>query len=172
MSAVEDERAIAEREFSALMPEVGRELEYALFNWSIAEAQGTSPLPTWDHEAVRAIYRNKLRMLLWNLQDERVTLLGDLKAKRIRPTEACYLSHADLRPDLWDFPPPHGQLETDEPDPAVETAQSELKCRECARRGLPAYRTEFREFQTRSSDESTTLFCYCHNCHARWRFSG
>jgi DNA-directed RNA polymerase subunit M/transcription elongation factor TFIIS len=40
-----------------------------------------------------------------------------------------------------------------------------LQCRKCK-----SYKTEYNEKMTRSADEPTTKFCYCHNCGNRWKF--
>lgn len=40
-----------------------------------------------------------------------------------------------------------------------------LQCRKCK-----SFKTEYNEKMTRSADEPTTKFCYCHNCENRWKF--
>ena len=35
---------------------------------------------------------------------------------------------------------------------------------------VKSYKTEYNEKQTRSADEPTTKFCYCHKCGNRWKF--
>lgn len=48
---------------------------------------------------------------------------------------------------------------------ALERPDGLFKCGRCK-----SYKTEYNERQTRSADEPTTKFCYCHNCGNRWRF--
>lgn len=43
---------------------------------------------------------------------------------------------------------------------------SMLTCRKCKSK-----KVEHKQLQTRSGDESMTVFCYCNQCGNRWRFS-
>ena len=46
-----------------------------------------------------------------------------------------------------------------------DRADGLFKCGKCK-----SYKTEYNEKQTRSADEPTTKFCYCHKCGNRWKF--
>jgi hypothetical protein len=114
----------------------------------------------WDHEDVRVQYRNKLRMLLSNCMSS-TDLINDISTGRIPVKDVCYLSHMDLKPDRW--PRPKKLLREE------HQRQGTLECSNCRFRGLPSFNTEFRESQTRSADESTTIFAVCFGCGKRWK---
>ena len=50
-------------------------------------------------------------------------------------------------------------------DEAVTVAQGDLQCGKCKSR-----RVHRVEMQTRSADESATVFCQCADCGSRWKF--
>lgn len=47
----------------------------------------------------------------------------------------------------------------------VDVAEGDLQCGKCKSRRI--HRTEM---QTRSADESATVFCQCADCGSRWKF--
>jgi len=106
-------------------------------------------------------------MIIHNLLHPVCDLKEGLKSGKLPVSDVCALSHKDLRPDLWTE---EKEEEEDEETPVVR--QSDLPCNNCARKGLPCYNTEYREFQTRAGDESTTIYALCRTCHKRWKFSG
>jgi DNA-directed RNA polymerase subunit M/transcription elongation factor TFIIS len=142
------------------------ELEECIFRYAISESKCDLNYPTWDHVAVRGRYKEKLKMLLENITNPNVTLKERLLEGKIAIPEVPFLSHEELRPSIWMFG-------TDSPSSEVqeESNDSQLKCNNCQRRGFPCYNTEYREFQTRAGDESTTIYAFCRTCLKRWKFS-
>jgi DNA-directed RNA polymerase subunit M/transcription elongation factor TFIIS len=150
--------------------EIAQEMEKSLIRSALCDSAGEITIPTWDHEVVRKRYVDKYRMIIHNLAHEACSLKDDLTSHRIEPDDACKLRHRDLRPDLWQAAPTEGE-DLDE-DEVPSERKSDLPCNNCARKGLPCFNTEYREFQTRAGDESTTIYAFCRTCKKRWKFSG
>ena len=148
--------------------DLARNLEESIFQHAIGESKNSLTYPTWDHIIVQDCYRDKLKMLLENLTNPHVLLKSKLERNEVDVSDVCNMTHEDLRPDAWLF-----QLATpdSQKDVIQESNDSQLKCNSCQRRGFPCYNTEYREFQTRAGDESTTIYAFCRTCLKRWKFS-
>jgi DNA-directed RNA polymerase subunit M/transcription elongation factor TFIIS len=118
-----------------------------------------------DH--FKNLYINKAVIIWSNLNPtsylKNMNLIKRLFSHEINEFELCYLEPRDLFPERWD------ELKQlyikDLEQKQVERPDGILKCGRCK-----SYKTEYTERQTRSADEPTTKFCYCHNCGNRWRF--
>jgi DNA-directed RNA polymerase subunit M/transcription elongation factor TFIIS len=118
-----------------------------------------------DH--FKNLYINKAVMIWSNLNPnsylKNINLIKRLMANEINEFELCYLEPRDLFPERW------SELKKlyikEEEQTQIERPDGILKCGKCK-----SYKTEYTERQTRSADEPTTKFCYCHNCGNRWRF--
>ena len=150
--------------------EIALSLEKGIIKRALSDSAGEITIPTWDHEVVRQRYVDKYRMIIHNLAHEACSLKDDLISHRLEPDAACNLRHQDLRPDLWQAATIEQEDGDDEEVPSER--KSDLPCNNCARKGLPCFNTEYREFQTRAGDESTTIYAFCRTCKKRWKFSG
>ena len=147
--------------------ERGKDLEESIFTYAINESRNELSYPTWDHVTVRNRFRDKLRMVLENVSNEHVKLKEKLLNGDVAVADVVSLTHEDLRPDAWLFQ----MTPAVEEKPTQDENDSQLKCNSCQRRGFPCYNTEYREFQTRAGDESTTIYAFCRTCLKRWKFS-
>lgn len=82
------------------------------------------------------------------------------EAQRIR--ERNYWSCLYLRRILPDIGSEHDSDKIVKPRPRPTHG---VKCSKCK-----SYDITISQMQTRSADEPMTTFCYCENCHKRWRF--
>ena len=161
-----DLRAFGAETLSSEIGEDGaKELELNIFRYAINESKCDLNYPTWDHVVVQSRYKEKLKMLLENLGNTKANLKERLLRNEIQIADVCGLSHEDLRPDVWLF---HVETPASQQE---DSNDSQLKCNNCQRRGFPCYNTEYREFQTRAGDESTTIYAFCRTCLKRWKFS-
>lgn len=56
-------------------------------------------------------------------------------------------------------------------DNEKELREGQFACHNCLKNDVYAYNTSHQELQTRSADESTTIFVTCHTCNRRFRIS-
>lgn len=147
-------------------------LERGIFNYTISIYPNKRINETWN-DYFNNIYINRAVKIYNNLNPDsslkNTTLLNRLLSKEINEFEISSFNSEQLFPERWkeltdkyltninDDLPEQIKLE-DRPDGL-------FKCGKCK-----SYKTEYNEKQTRSADEPTTKFCYCHNCGNRWKF--
>lgn len=145
-------------------------LERGIFNYAISFYVTKSFNETWNDQ-FKWFYINRSVQIYNNLNPNGTiknnTLLYRLLIKEFNEFEVCTFKPEQLFPERWkelmdthckDLNLPQQIKLEDRPDGI-------LKCGRCK-----SYKTEYSERQTRSADEPTTKFCYCHNCGNRWRF--
>jgi transcription elongation factor S-II len=128
-----------------------------------------------DDERIKAIskearrkYCQKIRSIYSNLTNpNNPRLLKRLKAKELTPVQLVSSSHRDMFPELWEKEHKRQDREMElfvmQQLPEME-GESVFQCRKCKQR-----KVQYTQLQTRSADESMTIFCYCTICEARWR---
>lgn len=147
-------------------------LERGIFNYTISIYPNKKINETWN-DYFNNLYINRAVKIYNNLNPnsslKNKTLLNRLLSKEINEFEISSFNSEQLFPERWkdltdkyltnisDDLPEQIKLE-DRPDGL-------FKCGKCK-----SYKTEYNEKQTRSADEPTTKFCYCHNCGNRWKF--
>jgi DNA-directed RNA polymerase subunit M/transcription elongation factor TFIIS len=139
-------------------------LERGIFNYAIK----TSSSSKWDYMC-KHLYTNKTITIYTNLNPEsyikNTELIKCLFNKEFNEFELIEFHPKDI------FSKKYYEL-SEKYSPKIEIFPIEqqhedgiLKCGRCK-----SYKTEYTEKQTRSADEPTTKFCYCHNCGHRWKF--
>lgn len=147
-------------------------LERGIFNYTISIYPNKKINESWN-DYFNNLYINRAVKIYNNLNPDsslkNTTLLNRLLSKEINEFEISSFNSEQLFPERWkhltdkyltnisDDLPEQIKLE-DRPDGL-------FKCGKCK-----SYKTEYNEKQTRSADEPTTKFCYCHNCGNRWKF--
>jgi transcription elongation factor S-II len=150
-------------------------LERGIFNSSITQYNENSIFneKTWN-DVFKAVYLNKALSIYLNLNPssdlKNTNLLVKLLTGEISEFELCNLQAKELHPERWIENMKHcGLLNTEQQTvqniSLEERPDGILKCGKCK-----SWKTEYTERQTRSADEPTSKFCYCHNCGNRWRF--
>ena len=146
-------------------------LEKGIFNYSIEKSDNLKIIKKWDNFKFVNIYLQKLKMILYNLNDTNV--LNRLKKKEFKPHELAFLNHQKLRPELWEKLI-YDKKTKDEHKfkPNIEASTDELICFRCKSKGLPKEeytKCTYYQLQTRSADEPMTTFATCINCGNRWK---
>lgn len=145
-------------------------LERGIFNYAISFYTSKKPNATWNDE-FKWIYIDRAVHIYSNLNPsssiKNKNLLYRLLTKEFNEFNISLFTSEQLFPEKWkeltntyckDLNLPL-QIKLE------DRADGILKCGKCK-----SYKTEYSERQTRSSDEPTTKFCYCHKCGNRWRF--
>lgn len=141
-------------------------LEKAIFNWVIINHSSVCK-STWN-DMFKHYYITKAHIIYMNLDVNNslgnTSLIKRLLDHEISESEICFADSKDLFPTKW-----KEHLDRDGNFEILQKPEISndgiLKCGRCK-----SNKTEYSERQTRSADEPTTKFCYCHNCGHRWRF--
>lgn len=147
-------------------------LERGIFNYTISIYPNRKINETWNNY-FNNLYIDRAVKIYNNLNPDsslqNKTLLNRLLSKEFNEFEISSFNSEQLFPERWkelidkhltninDDLPVQIKLE--------DRADGLFKCGKCK-----SYKTEYNEKQTRSADEPTTKFCYCHKCGNRWKF--
>jgi transcription elongation factor S-II len=147
-------------------------LERGIFNYTISTYRNKKINETWN-TLFNNLYINRAVVIYNNLNPnnslQNKTLLTRLLSKQVNEFQVTSFNTEQLFPEkfkelqdkylknLIDDMPEQIKLE--------DRADGLFKCGKCK-----SYKTEYNEKQTRSADEPTTKFCYCHKCGNRWKF--
>lgn len=150
------------------MPTHGAAIEARVFDLLSARSIAAGKGGGWDFYPFRKEYRDAASAILTNLAMEAgalrkncrdVDVVLEMVATMIRDG-----STQSWEPVLWPTVTSH---EGSAPISVEDREDGIFRCRRCN-----SLKTAHTEFQTRSSDEPTTIFANCFNCMHRWRFSG
>lgn len=141
-------------------------IERGIFNWVLSNHSSICKT-TWD-DNFKHFYISRAPIIYMNLDTKNslgnTELILRLLNHEIREWELCFFDAKNLFPSKWEENMnKYGNFEILQ-KPEISN-DGILKCGKCK-----SNKTEYSERQTRSADEPTTKFCFCHNCGHRWRF--
>jgi len=139
-------------------------LEKGIFNYALKEADQRKVIKKWDNPFFVQIYVNHLRSIMTNLSAE---ILKQIESGDIKPHQVAFMTHHELCPEKW-----ASMIETkikrDKNKFEVNMAASTdtFTCRKCKGNQCTYY-----QLQTKSADESMTVYVNCCLCGNKWKFS-
>ncbi len=145
------------------------DLEQSIFDYSVELSKERNIVHSWDNKLFKHIYINKSRSIFTNLKSDSYIKNVELKKKvdtqKIDITEIPKMSFQQLFPEHW-------KKMMDEKfkrekllyEYQPEAMTDQFKCGRCKGRKCSYY-----ELQTRSADESMTIFITCICCGNRWK---
>jgi DNA-directed RNA polymerase subunit M/transcription elongation factor TFIIS len=144
-------------------------IEEAIIQFSKEKAERERIPRNWENMLFRKIYLNKARSLYTNLNTDSYVKNPNFKQKivegKIKPSDIPNLTFQQVFPEHWkklmDEKYKKEKLLYEEKPEAMTT---QYKCGRCKSRKCTYY-----ELQTRSADESMTIFITCINCGNRWK---
>ena len=138
-------------------------LEKGIFNYTIEIADKKNLIKKWNNELFVTIYIEKLKMIIFNLKNK--IILDKLINKKIKPHELAFMTHQELRPDIWNEMIELKKIKDENKfSPKLEASTDDFTCSKCKSKQCTHY-----QLQTRSADEPMTTFVTCINCGNRWR---
>jgi transcription elongation factor S-II len=144
-------------------------LELGIFDYSVELSKERNIVHSWDNKLFKHIYINKSRSMFTNLKSDSYIKNVEFKKKvdeeKISISEIPKMSFQQLFPEHWKKMMDE-KFKRDkllyEYQPEAMTDQ--FKCSRCKERKCSYY-----ELQTRSADESMTIFITCICCGNRWK---
>ena len=148
---------------------ITRRLEKGIYNYTIDGAEKENIIKKWDNIVFKDLYLHKAISIYTNLKKDsyvkNTRLLDRLKNKEFKPHELPYMKPTYCFPEHWKtlidekYKRDKVLFETKK-----EAATDQFKCSRCKKNECTYY-----ELQTRSADESMTIFVICLNCGKRWK---
>ena len=168
MKAITDPKDFRDGITNALNKQIKNEkmsknLEKGIFNYALQQADEKNILKKWSNPYFVLLYKNKVRVVFLNLNNEK--LLNKIKKKQIRPHTVAFMTHQDMDPDKWEKLLEIKKLhEENLYSPKIDANTDDFTCRKCKSKKCTYY-----QLQTRSADEPMTTFVTCIDCGNRWK---
>lgn len=138
-------------------------LEKGIYNYTLKVCEEKNLLKKWTNESFVLLYIEKLRTLIINLKDN--DLLAKLLSKEVKAHEFVYMSHQQLRPELWETLIEEKKIKDENKyTPKIEASTDNFICGKCKSKKCTYY-----QLQTRSADEPMTTFVTCLDCGNRFK---
>lgn len=142
---------------------ISENLEKGIYNYSLDVSEDKKIIKKWSNVSFVVIYIQKLRALMLNLKNK--DLLEKLLSKSLKAHEFVYMSHQELRPDLWSALLEKKKIKDENTyTPKIEASTDNFICGKCKSKKCTYY-----QLQTRSADEPMTTFVTCLDCGNRFK---
>jgi DNA-directed RNA polymerase subunit M/transcription elongation factor TFIIS len=148
---------------------LARNIEKGVYNFTVQKSQERRQQCSWDNLLFREIYISKLRQICGNLSRKsyinNVNIVQRLESDEFLPHEIAFMTCYELSPEHWKTTIADKEKKDSmmcEIDFGQATTQ--FWCQRCKKN-----QTTYYAMQTRSADESETIFITCLNCGKRWR---
>lgn len=142
---------------------ISNNLEIGVYNWALKEASNKRVVKKWDNPIFVQIYLDHLRSIYINLKSQNIKNLiysGDIK-----PQDIAFMTHQELCPERWaELIKIKSIRDMNKYEQKIEAMTDIYKCRKCFSRQCSYY-----QLQTRSGDESMTVYISCIQCGNRWK---
>lgn len=146
-----------------------KDLEIGIYNWTIMEAASRGIVRNWANSRFQRLYVEKARSVISNL-DPKSYIHNDRLMQRcidneFFPHDIPFMKPENVFPDMWKTSVDAMMKKYENAyENKVVAMTNMFKCGKCKKRECTFY-----ELQTRSGDESTTIFIRCVNCGNSWR---
>lgn len=145
------------------------DLEIGIFNASLDYAKLQKIQLSWTNSSFLNIYINIARAIYSNLLENSYlgnkNLILRLKDKKFLPHELAYMSKEEIFPEKWTtIIEKHNRKLKEAYEIKQVSMTDSIKCGKCKNNKI-----SYQELQTRSGDESMTIFFTCITCGHKWR---
>lgn len=136
--------------------------EKSIFNHTIEVATLKNVIKKWDNGSFGQLYIDRFRSIYFNLKND--TFVHNIREGIIKSQEVAYLSHQEYDPEHWTtMMDIKNKRNANKFTKTVQASTDAYVCRKCKSRECT-----YTEIQTRSSDESMTIFVSCLSCGKNW----
>jgi transcription elongation factor S-II len=140
-------------------------LEKGIHNWALKEATNRKVVKKWDNPFFVQIYLDHLRSIYINLKNDK--LIEQVVSGEIKSHTIAFMSHHEMQPEKWaEMIRIKSIRDKSKFEVNLEACTDTFTCRKCKSKKCSYY-----QMQTRSADESMTVYVSCLDCGARWKTS-
>lgn len=143
-------------------------LETAVFNRAIDMSEFRVQNCNWKNQPFRNLYKQTYVKLIVNLTHSKCEyLLNKIAFGDVKLEDVPYLTPHESCPDIWnDIIRKQCEVSALQDQQFFQAATDSIfKCSRCKSRKVYHY-----QMQTRSADESMTVYCTCTECKKVWKF--
>ena len=138
--------------------------EKAIYNYAIKESNTKKIVKKWDNPQFLQLYLDRFRTIYINLKSSS-ELLTQLQNGDITPQQLAFMTHQEMNQDKWKtLIDQKIKRDASKYTTNIEASTDMYTCKKCKSKKCTYY-----ELQTRSADESATIFVTCLNCGKNWR---
>jgi len=139
-------------------------IEKGVFNYTIKEANTKKIIKKWDNAAFLQLYMDRLRTVYINMKNI-PALLAKIQKKEIAAQQVAFMTHQEMDQQQWQLLIEQKiKRDASKYNNNIEASTDIYTCKKCKSKKCTYY-----ELQTRSADESATIFVTCLNCGKNWR---
>jgi hypothetical protein len=139
-------------------------IEKSIFNYTIKESNTKKIIKKWENQQFMQLYIDKLRTVYTNMR-KLPNLLTKIQNGDIIPQQVAFLTHQEMNQDQWRvLIEQKMKRDASKYNTNIEASTDMYTCKKCKSKKCTYY-----ELQTRSADESATIFVTCLNCGKNWR---
>jgi len=140
-------------------------LEKGIHNWALKEATNRKVVKKWDNPFFVQIYLDHLRSIYINLKNDK--LIEQVVSGEIKSHTIAFMSHHEMLPEKWaEMIRIKSIRDKSKFEVNLEACTDTFTCRKCKSKKCSYY-----QMQTRSADESMTVYVSCLDCGSRWKTS-
>lgn len=142
---------------------ISTNLEKACYNYAIQESAKRKIIKKWENTLFTQIYIDHLRTIYYNLQSQHI--LERVRSGELSPQTFTFMTHQEMNSELWKTLIERKiRNDANKFNNTIQSSTNLFKCKKCGERNCSYY-----ELQTRSADESTTIFVSCLSCGANFK---
>jgi transcription elongation factor S-II len=142
---------------------ISTNLEIAIYNYAIKEANSRKIIKKWDNPYFVQLYVDRLRSIYMNLKN--AELLEQLKSGEITPQTVAFMTHQEMNNGRWSkLIEQKIKRDANKFTTNVQASTDMFTCKKCRSKKCTYY-----ELQTRSADEPATIFVTCLDCGKHWK---
>lgn len=140
-----------------------KDIEIGIFNASLDLCTAANIPRSWESESFLEAYLAKARSVYTNLRNQE--LMDRLKEGEFPPHRVAHMSRDQMNPAAWRTIIDRELLKNRAAYDATQVSMTDrFWCKKCKKNKVSYF-----EMQTRSADESMTIFATCLVCGYRWR---
>lgn len=146
-----------------------KDFEIGIYNWCIEYADAHKIMKNWNNTKFSMLYLEKARSTISNIDKtsyiKNDRLLVRLNEKEFNPHDIAFMKPQNTFPEQWiNVLDKYIKKYEHAYENKVVAMTDMYRCGKCKKRECTWY-----EMQTRSADESSSLFIRCVNCGNSWR---
>lgn len=146
-----------------------KDIEIGVYNWCIKYSNEHKIMKAWNNPKFQTLYAEKARSIVSNVDSnsyiENSRLQNRLAEKEFFPHDIPFMKPENQFPERWkDTIDAYMKKYENAYENKVVAMTDMFKCGKCKKRECTYY-----EMQTRSADESITVFVRCVNCGNSWK---